>query len=90
MMIGQKGCRAEEDDLLDPPFYLRHNRAGLGLLCDVLVVLVVVVVVVIFLIFFIIFKATSYKKPYKNKAVDPSEKGYCAKFEPDMTSTFTI
>ncbi len=31
---------------------------------------------------------TSYKNLYKNKVVDPSQKEFCAKFEPDMTSTF--
>ncbi len=59
------------------PFYLRRSRAGLGLLCEVLVV------VVIFFKFFcsIILKTTSYKNLYENKVVDSSEKGHCAKFE---------
>ncbi len=62
MMIGQKGCRAEEDDLLDPPFYLQHNRAGLGQLCDVLIVLVVIVVVVFVFSFFVLFTRQSPTK----------------------------
>ncbi len=35
----------------------------------------------------IIIKRTSYKNLYKNKVVDPSKKGSCAKFEPNMIST---
>ena len=36
----------------------------------------------------IIIKTTSYKNLYENKVVDPSEEGFCAKFELDVTSTF--
>ena len=33
-------------------------------------------------------ETTFYKKLYKNKVVDHNKKGYCAKFEVDVTNIF--
>ncbi len=64
-------------------FYLWRSRAGLGLLswrsCCCCY---------IFQDFLYLLYQASYKNIYENKVVDTSVKGYCAKFEPNTTSTF--
>ncbi len=65
-------------------FYLRRSRAGLQ---DCFVTLLLLLLLLLFNLLCIIIKTTSYKNLYK-KVVDPSKKGLCAKFEPDMIGTF--